>query len=174
MLRYEITGMGACLADGARIRVTAMLSENIGQLMPYINAVVRYASFDPGGMSITFKFREYPVILEPRRVVAGQLDDLDKAEEVLDYLIEFLNRVQSKKGQINPVFSPKPLPQPLEIVRLLPGTDCGQCGEEACMAFALKLVLGHQQPDRCLPLTGEEIRRVLDAIDALNDQQLVI
>ncbi|MFZ5611035.1 MAG: (Fe-S)-binding protein [Bacillota bacterium] len=174
MLRYEIIGMGACLADGAKIRVTAMLSESIGQLLPYINAVVRYASFDPGGMSFTFKFRGCPVILEPRRVVAGQLDDLDTAEEVLDYLIEFLNRVQSKKVQINPVFNPKPLPQPVEIVRLLPGTNCGQCGEQACVAFALKLALGQQQPDSCLSLTGDEIRKVLDAIEALNDQQVEV
>ncbi|MBF7084263.1 hypothetical protein IT084_15015 [Desulfallas sp. Bu1-1] len=164
--------MGACLADGAKVRVTAILNEDIAQLLPYVNAVVKYASFDPGGLTITFKYRGSPVILEKRRVVVGQLDNLDAAEDILDDLMDFLCDVQSKMGQITPVFQPKIQPQPHEIIKLLPRTNCGRCGETTCTAFALKLVLDQQKAENCLPLTGDEIRKVLSVLESFNHQQL--
>lgn len=174
LISYQITGMGVCLADGAKTRVTAMLSENVAELLPYINAVVKHVSYDSRGLTITFKYRGCPVVLEGRRVVIGQLDDLDAAEDVLDDLIDFLNRVKGRKDKILPVYNPKPLPQPLEIIKLLPRTNCGHCGETTCTAFALKLALGQQQADNCLSLTGDEIRKVLSIIDSLNNDRLMI
>ena len=29
---------------------------------------------------------------------------------------------------------------PLNVIPLLPGTNCGQCGEQTCMSFAVKLL----------------------------------
>lgn len=174
LISYEITGMGLCLADGAKTRVTAMLSENVRELIPYVNALVKHTSYDQGGLKITFKYHGSPVVLESRRVVIGQLDDLDAAEDMLDDLIGFLNRVKGQKDKIVPVYNPKPQPQLIEIIKLLPRTNCGQCGETTCTAFALKLVLGQQQADNCLYLTGDEIRKVLSIIDSLNNNQLMI
>lgn len=173
MLSYEIMGIGACLADGAKIRVTAILSNDIAELLPYVNAVVKYATFDQGGLTITFKYRGSPVILGRRRVVVGQLNDLDAAEDLLDGLIEFLSRVMVQRDSIQPVYTTKPLPQPMQIIKFLPRSNCGRCGESACTAFALKLVLEQQQVENCPFLSGDEIRIVMSIISSLNHEQLI-
>jgi len=166
--------MGACLADGAKLRVTAILNKDIDQLLPYVNAVAKYASFDPGRLTITFKYRGCPVVLEKRRVVVGRLDNLDVAEDILDDLIDFLREVQAQKANITPLFQAKIQYQPNEIIKILPRTNCGQCGELTCTAFALKLVLDQQSAENCLHLTGDDIRAVLEVLESLDNNQLKI
>lgn len=45
---------------------------------------------------------------------------------------------------------------PIEIYRLLPGTNCKECGETNCMAFAAKLVNRESSLDECSPLLDEK------------------
>lgn len=40
----------------------------------------------------------------------------------------------------------------LEVQQLLPGTNCGECGESSCMAFATKLIERETSVDDCPPL----------------------
>ncbi|MFA7468721.1 MAG: (Fe-S)-binding protein [Desulfotomaculaceae bacterium] len=173
-LNYQITGMAPCLADGAKVRVTALWNRDIGALLPYVNAVVKYATFDPERLTITIKYRGCPVILERRRVTLGQLADVDEAEDVMEDLVDFLRRVQDKKSEITPLNQPKAQPQVQEVIRMLPRTNCGQCGEPTCTAFALKLVLDRQKAENCLYLTGDETRAVLQVLESMDNQQLNI
>ena len=39
----------------------------------------------------------------------------------------------------------------LMVSKLLPGTDCRDRGQPACLAFANKLVAGQRQLEQCLP-----------------------
>jgi hypothetical protein len=41
----------------------------------------------------------------------------------------------------------------VEIYRLLPKTNCGQCGLPSCFGFAAKLATGQASPDECPPMT---------------------
>jgi acetyl-CoA decarbonylase/synthase complex subunit gamma len=45
---------------------------------------------------------------------------------------------------------------PIEIYKLLPGTNCGECGETNCMAFAAKMVNREAALDECKPLLDEK------------------
>ncbi|MHA1907219.1 MAG: acetyl-CoA decarbonylase/synthase complex subunit gamma [Candidatus Thorarchaeota archaeon] len=47
------------------------------------------------------------------------------------------------------------LPGPMEIYPLLPGTNCQDCGEANCMAFATKLAEHTVKMKACLPLIDE-------------------
>lgn len=47
---------------------------------------------------------------------------------------------------------------PLEIYKLLPGTNTRDCGEESCMAFASKLIEREKKVDDCPHLAKEEYR----------------
>jgi len=44
---------------------------------------------------------------------------------------------------------------PIQIYRLLPKTNCGKCGEESCMAFAVKLLNLQTTLDKCRPLVED-------------------
>lgn len=45
---------------------------------------------------------------------------------------------------------------PLQIYRLLPGTNCRKCGEETCMAFASALIERKKNFEECTPLEEEK------------------
>ncbi|MBN1244629.1 acetyl-CoA decarbonylase/synthase complex subunit gamma [Candidatus Bathyarchaeota archaeon] len=45
---------------------------------------------------------------------------------------------------------------PIDIYKLLPKTNCKECGEENCMAFATKIVNREVNVDQCTPLLKKE------------------
>ena len=47
---------------------------------------------------------------------------------------------------------------PIDVYKLLPKTNCKECGEANCMAFATKVVNGELAVDNCPPVTKEEYR----------------
>ncbi len=46
---------------------------------------------------------------------------------------------------------------PLEIVKLLPKTNCGECGEPSCLAFAVALLAGKKSPQACPYLEPQKL-----------------
>jgi acetyl-CoA decarbonylase/synthase complex subunit gamma len=56
---------------------------------------------------------------------------------------------------------------PIDVYRLLPRTNCGECGEANCMAFATRLVNGEYQIKACSPLLKEEHAASLAALGDL-------
>ncbi|NVM53797.1 MAG: acetyl-CoA decarbonylase/synthase complex subunit gamma [Candidatus Helarchaeota archaeon] len=60
---------------------------------------------------------------------------------------------------------------PLRVTPLLPGTNCGECGEETCMAFAVKLLDHVYEIADCKPLMKEKkyakkLKKLKDLITA--------
>jgi acetyl-CoA decarbonylase/synthase complex subunit gamma len=45
---------------------------------------------------------------------------------------------------------------PIDVYKLLPRTNCKECGEDNCMAFAAKVVNREVSIDKCLPLLKKE------------------
>jgi acetyl-CoA decarbonylase/synthase complex subunit gamma len=50
-------------------------------------------------------------------------------------------------------------PSPIDVYRLLPKTNCGQCGEQNCLAFATKVVTSEARLEKCAPLLTEKHER---------------
>jgi len=46
-------------------------------------------------------------------------------------------------------------PSPIDVYKLLPRTNCRECGEESCMTFAAKLVNRETTIEKCAPLLTE-------------------
>jgi electron transport complex protein RnfB len=53
-------------------------------------------------------------------------------------------------------------PRIAETEELLPGTNCGACGEPGCLPFAIKLVAGEVQPSGCTVASAEDIDNIAD------------
>ncbi len=53
----------------------------------------------------------------------------------------------------------------IQIFKLLPGTNCKECGVPTCLAFAMNLASGKAELDGC-PYVSEEAREKLDAASA--------
>lgn len=53
---------------------------------------------------------------------------------------------------------------PIDVYRILPRTNCKECGEENCMAFATRLVNREVTLDKCSPLFQEKNRPAFDKL----------
>jgi Na+-translocating ferredoxin:NAD+ oxidoreductase RNF subunit RnfB len=58
---------------------------------------------------------------------------------------------------------------------LLPGTNCGACGQPGCLAFAEKLVRGEVEPGQCTVSTDEGLEQIAEylQVDAGRAEKLV-
>lgn len=58
---------------------------------------------------------------------------------------------------------------------LLPGTNCGACGQPGCLPFAEKLVAGEVDPSQCTVSTAENIEQIAEflQVDAGSQEKLV-
>ena len=58
---------------------------------------------------------------------------------------------------------------------LLPGTNCGACGQPGCLPFAEKLVAGSIDPSKCTVSTSENIEQIAEflQVDAGDQEKLV-
>jgi acetyl-CoA decarbonylase/synthase complex subunit gamma len=53
---------------------------------------------------------------------------------------------------------------PIDIYKLLPKTNCKECGEENCMAFATKIVNREAQIGQCLPLLKKQYSKAYEQL----------
>ncbi len=52
------------------------------------------------------------------------------------------------------------MPSGIEILKLLPKTNCGDCGQPTCLAFAMNIAAGKMELAAC-PYVSEEARAAL-------------
>lgn len=166
---YKIIGVGPCLADGTQFRVTALLSRDISELMPYLNAALKFCVYEFSSSTLTFKLKGNAVVLHPDRIIVGQLREVDDAEDILDAVIEFINHINVQKENIRPDYTIKELPQPKEVYNLLPKTNCSNCGEVTCIAFAVKLIKGEKKAEECPNLSSVQAERIYAILDTIDD-----
>jgi ArsR family metal-binding transcriptional regulator len=64
-------------------------------------------------------------------------------------LVDLVNRTWERREEIEPDYEMRRRPGPLEIYKLLPQTNCRDCGQPTCYIFASKLVIGHVKLEAC-------------------------
>ena len=70
-----------------------------------------------------------------------------------------------KASEIEPKFESRPAAKMLEILKLLPKTNCGKCGETTCTVFAVQATQGVRDQDDCPQLTDENKVKVQEYLN---------
>ena len=167
---YKITRTLPCLADPMKIRVIAEVSEEIQEVFPYLNALLKGCIYNHPANTLTIRKDQKLITLHALHITLAKIEDEKEAEELLNWLMELINDTYAKRDQIEPNYSKGADLKALDIFKLLPGTNCRKCGEPSCLAFAVKLVGQETRITNCAPLfSGEfkEKRRVL--LELLHD-----
>jgi ArsR family metal-binding transcriptional regulator len=82
--------------------------------------------------------------------------DNEEGLELLSSLVEAINTTWERRHELVAVEKATKAPRPLDVYTLLPQTNCTECGEATCMAFAVKLLLQEQTLEECSPLFNDE------------------
>lgn len=145
----------------------ARLKVDIGEVLPYLNATLPGAIYNHAAQALTWKGETHHTAFHPYKIAVSNLEDRVEAEQVIKKLIDTVNRVWEKRTEIEPSFETRQRPAPMVILKLLPGTNCKECGQPTCFTFALKLVAGQQKLEECPPLLEPEFAEQLSQLQVM-------
>ncbi len=98
---------------------------------------------------LTLKFQAKLITLYPKMIAINMVTDEAEAENILEWLKKEINHTWERREEIKPSFERASKPRILDILRLLPKTNCRECGQPTCMVFATQLSEGSEALDDC-------------------------
>jgi len=125
------------------------LDADMSELAPYINAVAQNAVYYEKPPFIKFLLDGFGCTLYRNGGSAATFSDREQALQFMERLMDFLNDIHLRKSSIEPNHKRYRPVSVLDIFRLLPRTNCRQCGFATCMAFAAALSRRKTSPHRC-------------------------
>ncbi len=162
VVSYRIQQISPCFFDNKKIRVVASLPRDITELFPYLNAVLR-GYYSEEGRTFTFSYEGRLVVLQHSQITLSKTEDINEAQVILDKVLTILNKVASEREQIIP--TTKPQINPFVLYKHMPRTNCRECGELTCFAFATGVILGQYEVEQCPVLNNPLYKRQKEIIE---------
>lgn len=145
-----------CNPTVTTVNAIAELSNDISEVLPYLNAIIKGCFYNPDAGTLRLVKDGRVITLYPTLAAVSRLKDEIEAREVLNSLKELINTTYERRDQIKPSCKRGDELKVMDIYKLLPGTNCKECGEPTCFAFANKLVRQEADVSKCTPLISEE------------------
>lgn len=156
-----------CEPGAERFSAIGHLTVDISACFPYLNATLRGAVYHPTAKALTWKKAGHNIAFNAYNIAIGNAEDRDGAEKELKGLIDLVNRTWDRRDQITPSTEVRRRPTPMQVYRLLPGTNCTECGDATCWIFAAKLALSQKEPADCPLLSEPQHAERLAALEAI-------
>ncbi len=154
-----------CLAEPGKIIVIGRPSQSLAEVLPYLAALPNVIVYNPYTLSLTIRRQPGLIALEPDHVSITQVVDTSEGIRLLEALKDAINATWDHRAALVAATQPRRRPRPLEAWALLPQTNCKDCGEATCMAFAFGMIQGRRELAECPVLTKTE---------AMHDRRLAL
>ncbi len=141
-----------CLAEPGKIIVIGKPNRMIGEVIPYMATLPSVIGYNPVTLTLTYRRPRGFMTLYPEQVYITQVADLAEGLELLAALTDAINATWEHRAELVAVKEARRAPRHLDIYALLPQTNCKQCGEATCLAFAVQLILEQRSLKECVPL----------------------
>ncbi len=127
----------------------AHLEQDVGEVLPFLNAELGGFEYVEEPPSVTFRSQGKIITVHPKMIAVNALKDEAEADKILEWLKREINQAWEKRESIEPSYSSAPRPQVFEILKMLPRTNCKQCGQVTCMVFAAQAAEGGRGAEGC-------------------------
>jgi ArsR family metal-binding transcriptional regulator len=156
-----------CDLASAVYKAEVHLSDDIGEALPYLNATLERAEFIPGLPVLVWTEGGHKYAVRPREIAISTIFEKREANELAAAVVKRINKVWEDRADIEPSYASWEKPKVLEVMKLLPCTNCRECGVPTCMAFAARLSEGKATLEECPGLNDEERADQLQALHEL-------
>ncbi len=137
------------------------LEGDIGAVLPYLNTWLKGHEFCPDPPSLTLKYQAKIITLTAHEIAINIVKDQAEAEDILEWLKQEINATWERRGEIDPKVRGGPAPpRILDVLKLLPRSNCRACGQPTCMVFAVQVAQGAQSLKACANLEKENYRKL--------------
>ena len=142
-----------CLAEPGKLIIVGKPARAIDAVLPLLNAILpNVISYNPRVPALVLRRKPGFITLLADTIYITQVKDTDEGLELLSAVRDLLNQTWARRDAIEPRNEERRTPRPLDVWELLPRTNCRQCGEATCMAFAFALLEAQRKIDECAPL----------------------
>ena len=139
----------------------AHLENDISRVMPYLNAVFGGTSYQKEPPSVMLQIHGRLVAIHARKIAINALKDRAEAEKIVQWLMREINETWEKRDEIVPTEQIPEKPKVIEVLRLLPKTNCQECGQPTCMVFSTLVIQGVKEAEDC-PALEKSKRELLE------------
>jgi ArsR family metal-binding transcriptional regulator len=157
-----------CNPSFQSLHCIAHLKEDIGDVLPYLNAALGGTQYFADPPLVMFHHQGKIIKVGNREIAVNALRDQDEADRILEWLKREINETWQRRQYITPSYKGKERPKLIEILKLLPKSNCKRCGLPTCMVFAAQAVEGGKAPEQCPemdPASRMQLEQYLSGFD---------
>jgi ArsR family metal-binding transcriptional regulator len=157
-----------CLAEPGKVIVVGKPDRSLAEVIPYLATLPGVLAYNPSAQTLTFRRQPGFITLYPEKVFITQAAGVEEGMSLLAALREAVNLTWDSREKLAAVTQARRAPRHLDVYSLLPQTNCKQCGEATCLAFAVLLIQHRHSLEECAPLREDssysERRAALEAM----------
>ena len=159
--KIDIKEIAPCTADPDRIKFLAQTDKPLGEVLPILYLSIPNAKYSEKLEALTYRYKQHLVTMfSTGRIGMTYVKDRNEAEQLVEEAKNLINRAfiylkTHEKPTLEIIGAKKEL-DPMKIYEKLPKTNCKECGEQGCFAFATKLLNGEKTLQDCPPITTEK------------------
>jgi ArsR family metal-binding transcriptional regulator len=150
-----------------RLHSIATLEEDISPAFPYINAELGGWDYDQKNQTLLLKLSDGKwITLQAREIAIRGAGDLEESHALIEWITSQINEIYARRDQITPRYTSQAALKIIDILKLLPMTNCKVCGYATCMAYATAIREGEVSHKDCQPLWEEKYQEKREKLKA--------
>lgn len=151
-----------CQADAKGVHCFAHLNQDVSEALPYLNSVHGGFEYLKDPPAVTFRAQGKLITVHGKKIAVNALKDEVEARKIVEWLKNEINSAWADKENIEPSTQGMPKPGIIEILKLLPKTNCRECNEPTCMVFATKVAEGAKGAEDCPQMKDEDAKKLAE------------
>jgi ArsR family metal-binding transcriptional regulator len=146
-----------CLAEPGKWIVVGRPASPLAEVLPYLATLPGVIAYNPANGTLTFRRPRGFLTLSSEKITITQVDSVEQGLELFEALKDAVNATWAHRAELTPAAGVQKAPRLLDLWEMLPRSNCGNCGEATCLAFAAALLLGNRLPDECPILQNDPV-----------------
>ncbi len=145
----------------------ATFDADISPVFPYLNAELGGWDYDQTNQVVLLKLSAGKwITLQIHEIAIRGARDLEESHAILEWIKGQINDIYERRDDISPRYSSQAGLKVMEILKLLPLTNCKACGYATCMAFAAALREGEIRLEDCPPIWEDRYLEKREKLEA--------
>jgi len=144
-----------CQPGAMGIHCFAHFKQDVGCVLPYLNALLGGFEYIENPPSLTLRSQGKLITVHGDKAAINALKDEAEARKITEWLKNEINTAWNRKDEIVPCYHGQSRPKLMEILKLLPKTNCKKCGQPTCTVFAALAMEGGRGTEDCPDLTSQ-------------------
>lgn len=143
-----------CQPGAMGVHCFAHFDQDVSPVLPYLNTVLGGFGYIADPPTLTLRTQGKLITVHGDKAAINALKDEQEARTIVEWLKGEINSVWERKYEIVPSHQGQARPKMIEILKLLPKTNCRKCGQPTCTVFAAQAMEGGRGAGDCPELTS--------------------